>query len=134
MSIFRSILTGAVCLIAMSPAIAQLPGGLSTGSATSALGGLGGGGLPNLSSTTAGNAAGVLSYCVKNKIIGGSSATSTLSTLTGKSDVTSSEGFAAGQSGNLVAGEGKSVALPSVAGPVKSKLCNLVLQHAQSFL
>ncbi len=131
---------------AAMPALAQsLPGMMSGGSNTlsgaagSLMGNSGGGGmmsqmLPSLSSSSTSNVAGVLSYCVQNNIVQGSSATSALSALTGKSGVTSSSGYQAGEQGDIQSGNGSSFALSSVNQQIKTKACNLVLQHAQSLL
>ena len=111
-------------MLTAAPALAQLGGG------SGLLGGL----LPNVGGSTAGNAAGVLSYCVKNKLLGGDGAKSAMSSLMGRDDVTSSEGFTAGQSGQLMTGQGTPLSLDSVKGKLKSKVCGMVLQHARSFL
>jgi hypothetical protein len=91
-------------------------------------------GLPSLSSSSTGNVAGVLSYCVKNNIVQGSSATSALSSLTGQSGVTSSSGYQAGEQGNIQSGSGSDFSLSGASDEVKTKACNMVLQHAQSLL
>jgi hypothetical protein len=91
-------------------------------------------GLPSLSSSSTGNVAGVLSYCVKNNIVQGSTATSALSSLTGQSGVTSSSGYQAGEQGNIQSGSGSDFSLSGVSDEVKTKACNMVLQHAQSLL
>lgn len=111
-------------MLTAAPASAQLGGG------SGLLGGL----LPNVGGSTAGNAAGVLSYCVRNKLLGGDGVKSALSSLMGRDDVTSSEGFTAGQSGQLMTGQGNGLSLDSVKGKLKSKVCGMVLQHARSFL
>ncbi|MGC4250123.1 MAG: hypothetical protein QM605_01315, partial [Sphingobium sp.] len=59
--------------LSLSAAVTPLPV-----SATGGLGGLLGGILPDVASVGAGNAAGVLSYCVKNKVLGGANAKSVL--------------------------------------------------------
>lgn len=114
--------------ILVGPALAQLPnlsGGLS---------GALGSALPNVASVGAGNAAGVLGYCLKNKFLGGgNNAASVLGRLTGKSDVTSSPGYTSGQKG-LLQMDGSSLSLDSLKGKAKTKVCDLVLNHAQSFL
>jgi hypothetical protein len=128
-----------------APAFAQSIPGFSGGS--SALSGaagnlMGGGGsssmlsqgLPSLSSSSTGNVAGVLSYCIQNNIIQGSSATSALSALTGRSGVTSSSGYTAGQQGDIQSGNGNSFSLSGVKDQIKTKACDLVLQHAHSML
>lgn len=127
----------ACAAIATGPLYAQSIPGLGSKSSGGGLSGLAGGAsglLPSVSSTSAGNAAGVLSYCVKNKILGGAGATSALSGLLGQKGVKSSKGYAAGQRGDLITGEGNSFSLASAKGKVKSKMCDLVLQHAHSFL
>jgi hypothetical protein len=107
-------------------------GGLSglAGSASGLMGGL----LPSVSSTSASNAAGVLSYCVKNKILGSTGATSILSGLSSQKGVMSSKEYAAGQNGQLIAGDGNAFSLEGVKDAIKSKICDLVLQRAQSLL
>jgi hypothetical protein len=113
---------------------AQIPGmsggipGISGGSAASGLG------MPDVASMGVGNATGVLSYCVKNQILGGSDATSALGALTGKPEVKSSDGFAAGSAGNVLGGDGLKLSLDSVPAPMKSKVCGMVLKQAKSFL
>jgi hypothetical protein len=44
-------------------------------------GGLAGGLLPNVASSSIGNLTGVLGYCIKNKFLGGNAATSVLKGL-----------------------------------------------------
>ncbi len=90
--------------------------------------------LPSLSSSSTGNVAGVLGYCVKNNIVQGSSATGALSALTGKSGVTSSSGYTAGEQGQIQSGNGNQVSLNGASRQIKTKACDMVLQHAQSLL
>jgi hypothetical protein len=96
-------------------------------------GGLLGAILPNVGSVGASNAAGVLGYCLKNKFLGGGNATSVLGKLTGQSGIKSSDGYANGQKG-LLQMDGSSLPLGSLKSKLKSKVCDVVLQHAQSFL
>lgn len=131
----------ACAAIAAGPTYAQAIPGLGSHSSGGGLSGLGsgasglmGGLLPNVASTGAGNAAGVLSYCVKNKILGGAGATSALSGLLGQKGVKSSKGYAAGRNGQLITGDGNAFSLSGVKGKVKSKVCDLVLEHAHSLL
>lgn len=110
----------------MSTAYAQIPG--IPGGASGAMG------LPDVSSIGAGNAAGVLGYCLKNKFLGGGDAGSVLGRLTGKPEVKSSKDYSAGESGNLLSGNGSSFSLSSAPKQVKSKLCGMVLKQARSFI
>ncbi|WP_253716852.1 DUF2501 domain-containing protein [Sphingomonas sp. AP4-R1] len=101
-------------------ASAQLPSGL--------LGGM----LPNVASTSAGNAAGLLSFCVKNKLLGGQDASSVIGSLTGQPGVTTSKDFAQGQAGVVQTGNGSGLSLANLKGQMKTKLCDMVLQHGKS--
>ena len=115
------------------------------------LGGLLGGGLPNVGSVGAGNAAGLLGYCLKNNLLGqggalggltggrtsapqATGAQSILQRLTGRKDIQTSPGFAAGQAGEVQAGNGQTLALGDLGGQVKTQLCNVVLKRAKAFL
>ena len=91
-------------------------------------------GIPNVSSISPGNAAGVLGYCVKNKVLSGSGATSTLGNLMKKPGVTSSSGYSAGQAGNIITGKGQKFSLNGVPSQLKSQACNAVLKQAPKFL
>ena len=91
-------------------------------------------GLPNVSSISAGNAAGVLSYCMKNKVLSGGSATNALNGLMKKPGVASSSGYASGQAGNIVTGQGQKFSLNQVPNQMKSQACNAVLKQAPKLL
>jgi hypothetical protein len=107
----------------------------------------GGGDLSSLASGSAGNAAGVIGYCVKNNYLGGDAATSMKDKLMGKAGLGSDskdEGFSDGASGIVKTSGGKSVDLGKLGGgmggmgDMKSKLtkkaCAAVLDHAKSLL
>jgi len=117
----------AVLLTCSSTAIGQgipsIPGGTSLMK-----------GLPNLSSISPGNAAGVLSYCMKNKVLSGGSPTNALSGLMKKPGVASSSGYATGQAGNIVTGQGQKFSLNQVPSQMKSQACNAVLKQAPKLL
>lgn len=104
------------------------------GGAGGLLGGILGGGLPNVASTSAGNAAGLLGYCIENNVLGGAGATSVLERLAGRRGVANSPGYEAGQQGQVQTGNGRALSLDNVKGQVKTQVCNLVLRRAQSFL
>jgi type IV secretory pathway TrbL component len=101
--------------------------------ASAQLSGVLGGALPDVASVGAGNAAGVLSYCVKNKLTNATNASSVLGKLTGKPGVKESSGFSLGQSGTLQTDK-STLSLGSLKGKVKSKLCDMVLDHATSLI
>ena len=97
------------------------------------LSGLLGGALPSVASAGAGNAAGVLGYCVKNNVLSGANATSVLERLTGKPGVTAEPGYAAGQAGTV--GSGRSaLSLKSLKGQLRTRVCDMVLKRAGAFL
>lgn len=98
------------------------------------LGGLLGGALPDIGSVGASNAAGVLSYCVENKLLRSTSgAAGVLGKLTGQEDVAQSDAFKLGQSGTIES-DGGQFSLDSLKGKVKNSLCDMVLKHARTFL
>jgi hypothetical protein len=117
----------ALVLVGAAPAPAQLSD-LAGGA-----GGLLGGVLPNIGSATAGNAAGVLSYCMKNKLLRATNANSVLGQLTGKPGVKESKGFSLGRTGTLQM-EDSTLPLAGLKSKVKAKVCDLVLNHATSLL
>lgn len=91
-------------------------------------------GVPNVSSISSGNAAGVLSYCVKNKVLSGGHATDMLGGLMKNPGITSSSSYAAGKAGNIVTGNGQKFSLSQVPSQVKSQACNAVLKQAPKLL
>jgi hypothetical protein len=119
------LLAAAVCL-AGAPAVAQTRSG--------GLGGLLGGALPQVGSIGAGNAAGLLGYCVKNRLLGGDQATGVLGKLTGNPQVTQSPGFQLGQNGQVQQPGGGVLPLDGLKGQLKARVCDLVLKRAGSFL
>ncbi len=122
------------------------------------LGGLLGGALPNVGSIGAGNAAGLLGYCLKNNLLGqggalgaltggrntsragsttkapATGAQSILQRLTGRQGVQTSPGYAAGQDGEVQAPNGQAFSLDDLGGQVKTRMCSIVLNRAKSFL
>jgi len=135
--ILGAILIG-VCGTALAGGLGDLAGG----------GGMGD--LGSLASGNAGNAAGVIEYCVKNNYLGGDMASSMKDKLIGKAggDTSKDAGFADGAKGLVQTSDGKSVDLSSLGGgdagglggvgDMKSKLtkkaCGAVLDHASSLL
>lgn len=122
--------------------------GSSTGSATqglgSALGGDSSSALSALggsaSSGTAGNAAGVLEFCIKNNYLSGGDASSVKDKLVGKlggsEKASSDEGYTKGASGVLTGSDGKSLDLSGggMKEEITRKACDQVLEHGKSFL
>ena len=130
-----SILTVTLVAIAL-PALATAQTTTAPTTSGGKLGGLAGmlgGGVPNVASASAGNAAGLLGYCVKNNLLSGANAASVLGNLSGKSGVATSPGYGAGQQGTLQTGKSQ-LSLDGLRGQVKTQVCNLVLKRAKSFL
>ncbi|GEL64060.1 DUF2501 domain-containing protein [Kozakia baliensis] len=116
-------------------------GGQSQGNAlsnaTGGAAGLLGGGLPSLSSSSVGNVTGLLSYCAQNNYLQGDSAlsaTSAVNQLTKKPGVTDSPTYAAGTQGQLQTGNDNMFSLSSLKSGLKTRVCNMVLDKAKSFL
>lgn len=126
----------------------SLGGGGSTSQPASGLGALSstGGigsalGLPGISGNTAGNAAGVLQYCIQNKYLGGTNATSVKDQLMDKVGIGSKQrqkqdaGYQQGLSGVLSGGDSSSsFDLGKLKSNVKDKVCSYVLENASSLL
>ena len=113
----------------------QLGGGSSSGG--SAAGMLGGLGLPSMGAGTAGNAAGVVQYCIKNKYLGGG-ASGVKDSLLRKAGLGGKEekdpGYQSGLSGMLSGSDGKSFDMSKVQSSLKEKACDYVLDNAKSLL
>lgn len=113
--------------------IIMLASATASSAQLSGLGGMLGGALPNVASVGAGNAAGVLSYCVKNKLVNATSASSILGKLTGKPGVKESSGFKLGQAGTIQTDK-NALSLGSLKAKAKNKVCDLVLNHASGLI
>ncbi|MGH8121749.1 MAG: DUF2501 domain-containing protein [Rudaea sp.] len=105
----------------------------------------GGGSMGSLASGSAGNAAGVIEFCVKNNYLGGDAASSMKDKLLGKAGAGKDDpGYADGAKGILTSKDGKSTDLNSLGGGMGSmggmkakatkKACGAVLDHAKSLL
>lgn len=94
----------------------------------------GGTGLPDVGKMGAPNVAGVLGYCVKNKLVSGSGADSVINGLKGKSGVTASPEYSAGEAGNIITGSSSPVSIDAMPAQLKSQACNAVLRHGSSLL
>ncbi|MBO9518718.1 MAG: DUF2501 domain-containing protein [Porphyrobacter sp.] len=123
-------LLSASLALTLAPASAQtvpkLPGG-----AASMLGG----GLPNLSSVGVPNAAGVLQYCVKNKLLSAFGADNVLGGLMKTPDVQSKPEYSAGAAGNILTGQGaQPFSLDSIPADLKKQACDMMLKQGASLL
>ena len=128
----------------------QLGGGAAeSSSSTSGLGGMLGGsggssalsalGLGNLSSGTASNAAGVLTYCMKNNYLNADKAAQVKNQLLGKLGLGQKEepkdpGYQNGLMGMVTGADGKSFSLDKVKSNLKEKACDFVLDNAKSLI
>ena len=126
----------------------QLGGGAAeSSSSASGLGGMLGGsggssalsalGLGNLSSGTASNAAGVLTYCMKNNYLNADKAAQVKNQLLGKLGLGQKEepkdqGYQNGLMGMVTGADGKSFSLDKVKSNLKEKACDFVLDNAKS--
>jgi hypothetical protein len=100
-------------------------------------GGLLGGGIPSVGQAGAGNTAGVLEYCIKNKYLGAGGASSVKDSLLGKVTGHSNDsGYREGRNGMLQTGNGQGYSLggDGIKAQMTQKVCDQVLQHAKSLL
>lgn len=96
-------------------------------------------GLPNLSSTSTGNLAGVLNYCVTNNLTSGGAASGILSMASQQPGLTGSSDYRAGQQGILQAisnqtSTSQQYSLSSLAEPLRRKVCSAVSSRLQGML
>ena len=148
-----ALLLAGLCGLAVSTHAAGLGDALrgqvggSGGSGTSALGGALGGGssmsalsaMGLTSSGTASNAAGVITYCMKNNYLNADKAAQVKNQLLGKLGLGQKEepkdqGYQNGLMGMVTGSDGKSFSLDKVKSNVKEKACDFVLNNAQSLL
>ena len=125
----------------------KMGGGTSSGSGSALSGALGGGAGDSAAlsamglsgSGTASNAAGVITYCMKNNYLNADKAAAVKDQLLGKmglgqKEEPKDEGFLSGASGMITGKDGKSFSLDKVKGNLKEKACDLVLDNAKSLL
>ena len=123
----------------------QLGGSGGSSSSTGLAGALGGGAsaLPSLggltSAGTASNAAGVITYCMKNNYLNADKAAQVKDQLLGKmglgkKEEPKDEGYMSGLSGMIKGSDGKTFSLDSIKGKAKEQACDLVLDNAKSLL
>ncbi len=86
--------------------------------------------LPDVSSISAENAAGVLEYCVTHQLVSGVVAETVLTRLMAKRGVGSSALFAAGKSGRIMTAN-KEFPLTGASKFLRSEACDRVLKQAQ---
>lgn len=90
--------------------------------------------LPSVASAGTANTTGVLSYCLQHNYLSGSGAASVLSGLSGRGGVQSSSAFSAGRQGQLETGGGGMFSISGLKDQAKTRMCDMVLQHAKSML
>lgn len=120
-----------------SSGLGSMLGGSSGGGTSSALSGLGIGGLT--SSGTASNAAGVITYCMKNNYLNADKAAEVKNQLLGKLGLGQQEqpkdqGYKDGLMGMIQGNNGQSFSLDSIKGKVKEKACDYILDNAKSLI
>jgi Protein of unknown function (DUF2501) len=86
--------------------------------------------LPNVSAISAGNAAGVLQYCVAKNLVSSTSANAVLDGLNKKPEVTKSADYTAGASGQILGS--KSFSIGSAPSFLQSQACDMVLKQAKT--
>ena len=102
---------------------------------------LAGGNLGSLASGSAGNAAGILQYCIQNNYLSGDAAGSVkdrlISKVGGTDAASQDSGYADGLKGMLTGSDGKSVDITkmgSLESNLTQKACQAVLSNASSLL
>ncbi|THJ32825.1 DUF2501 domain-containing protein [Lampropedia aestuarii] len=133
--------SGATGLSGSSNGASALGSALGGSASSSALGAsaLSGLGMPNIASSSAGNVAGVLEYCVKNNYLKKANVDNLKAGLLskaglGKAEPEKDSSYASGLGGLLTGGNGTSFNLNSIQDNVKEKACDYVLDNATSLL
>jgi len=92
--------------------------------------------MPAIGSSTIGNAAGVLQYCVKNNYLSADAASGVKDKLMGMitGQKQQQTGYANGAKGLLMGDDGKSLNLKGISGKLKTKACDYVLKNASSLV
>jgi hypothetical protein len=105
-----------------------------------------GGGLDlgSLASGSAGNAAGILQFCITNNYLGGADATTAggmknklIDKLGGQDKADADSGFTAGTNGNLIGSDGNATSIAnmgSLENNLTQQACKAVMDHASSLL
>ena len=111
--------------------------GNSGGASASGLSALGLGGLTG--SGTASNAAGVITYCMKNNYLNADKAAQVKDQLLGKLGLGQQEqpkdtGYQNGLMGMVTGSDGQTFSLDKIKGNLKEKACDFVLNNAKSLL
>lgn len=145
--IVSALLGAALSVSAQAAGLGDALRGQSGGSSSSALGGMLGGGadmtalsaLGLTSSGTASNAAGVITYCVKNNYLSADKAAQVKDQLLGKmglgqKEEPKDEGYLSGLSGVVTGSGGQTFSMEKVKGNLKEKACDFVLNNAKSLL
>lgn len=137
-----------LCMGAHAAGLADtLRGQVGGGSGSSALGGLLGGGADTsalsaaglVGSSSASNAAGVITYCMKNNYLNADKAAQVKNQLLGKiglgqKEEPKDEGYLSGLSGMVTGSGGKTFDLGKIKGDLKEKACDFVLDNAKSLI
>ncbi|ABM40743.1 DUF2501 domain-containing protein [Diaphorobacter sp. JS3050] len=140
---------GTASLVAQASGLGDtLRGATGGGASPSTLGGmLGGGAAPSAlsamglsGSATPSNAAGVITYCMKNNYLNADKAALVKQQLLGKMGLGAAqpeprdEGYLSGLSGMVSGSNGKQFNLNRLKGDLKEKACDFVLDNASSLL
>jgi hypothetical protein len=88
--------------------------------------------LPNMSTISPGNAAGLLQYCISKNLVSSTSGALVLDDLTRKHGMTKTHEFTAGASGHILGD--KRFSIGSAPGFLQSQACDLVLTQAKRSL
>ena len=113
----------------------------SSAGGLSSLGSLGGGSLQSLTSSSTGNVAGVLEFCIKNNYLSGNGASSVKDSLMSKlpggaSSSSSDSGYEDGSKGVLDSGGGKQLDLSGAGlkAAATKQVCDKILSQGKSML
>jgi hypothetical protein len=88
--------------------------------------------LPNVSSISPANAAGVLKYCMSHQLVSSAVTDAVVQPLTSTKGVTNSPDYTAGAAGKILTGS-KNFSVAQAPGYLQSRACDMVLTRAKQF-
>ena len=89
-------------------------------------------GFPNVATVSPANAAGLLSYCVKNKHLAAPRAEPVLSGLMKRPGLATSSGYQLGQSGHIISASRRAMTFAEIPQASKGQACEAVLKRGSS--
>jgi hypothetical protein len=122
----KLVILGVACMAGV--ASAQLPSAVSSGLSAMQSG------FPNVGTISTENAAGLLSYCLKNDLIAPAGASSVMGNLMEKPNIGMSSGYALGEQGKIISANRAPMTFSDIPPNLKGQACEAVLKRGSALL